>query len=278
MKHLKMFGCLLALLLAAVILFPATAKAADVEINPTNFPDDKFREYVYEELDTNGNGLLSQTEMDAVTVLRVSYRQLTSLEGIGYFPKLKELSCSYQYLEKLDLSMNTKLEKLDCSANDLTELNITGCTALKTLYCYGNELTELYLADAENLEELDCDDNNLGELDVSVCSKLWGLYCSKNSLEFIYLPDGALKLVYFNCDENPKLRSVDLSNCPDLYQMRCNGCALTKLDLSESTELEVLFCQGNNIKELDIHHIPYLKLAYEDADEVKKYSGYTYYM
>ena len=64
MKGLKTLGCLLALLLAAVILFPAEAQAADdIPINSTKFPDAGFRAYVKAEFDKNSDGKLSAADM-----------------------------------------------------------------------------------------------------------------------------------------------------------------------------------------------------------------------
>ena len=105
MKYLKTLGCLLALLLTAVILFPATAKAADdIPINSTKFPDAGFRAYVKAEFDKNSDGKLSAAECKAVGGIYVENEGITSLKGVEYFPNLQELYCYGNSIASIDIS------------------------------------------------------------------------------------------------------------------------------------------------------------------------------
>ena len=62
-----MFKKLLALgfTVSMIVTMSAVANAAngDVVINDTNFEDDNFREYVSKTFDTDGNGVLSKSEI-----------------------------------------------------------------------------------------------------------------------------------------------------------------------------------------------------------------------
>ena len=72
----KIFAGLSALALVLSMPFiPASVSAentaSEVKINETNFPDEKFRGFV-KKLDQNSNGILSDTEIAAVTNINVS--------------------------------------------------------------------------------------------------------------------------------------------------------------------------------------------------------------
>ena len=67
-KHGGIWLALLLALLAAAVLAPVAAMAAgteDVEINETNFPDAKFREYVQSELASGRQLSLPRTRSPA---------------------------------------------------------------------------------------------------------------------------------------------------------------------------------------------------------------------
>lgn len=85
-----------------------------VVITERNFPDKVFREYIRAEFDTDGDGVLTNTETSTVTKIDVANRSITSLKGIDYFSSLVSLSCSNNNLPVLDLSNNTALTDLDC--------------------------------------------------------------------------------------------------------------------------------------------------------------------
>jgi Leucine-rich repeat (LRR) protein len=102
---LKAFG--LGIILTAVlgigIANPIKVYAADeVAIDETNFPDSVFRSYVETNFDTDGNGVLSSEEINAVTSIENSTEKYSSLQGIEYFTKLTSLVCSDNKLTKLE--------------------------------------------------------------------------------------------------------------------------------------------------------------------------------
>ena len=168
-------------LLAAAVLAPVAAMAegtGDVQINETNFPDEKFRDYVQSEL-ASGRNFLTKDEIASVTTIDVCVQDISDLTGIEHFTALEELDCSYNNLTSLDVSKNTKLTHLRCELNEeMTRLDVSGCAALKELYCFWNPLTTLDVSDCAALETLNCSYNQLTELDVSDCAALERLYCS----------------------------------------------------------------------------------------------------
>ena len=89
-----------------------------VRIDEATFPDEIFRTYVSEHLDTSANGYLDGKEA-TIKALDVSGLGIRNLKGIGNFADLESLDCSDNQLASLDLSLNTKLSELDATGNVL---------------------------------------------------------------------------------------------------------------------------------------------------------------
>ena len=116
-----------------------------VKIDEESFPDSVFRNYIRDEKDTDGNGLLSPEEIEAVTFLEVNGYDLeepiSSLKGIEIFENLQSLSCNSNNLTELNLEKNQHLTTLYCLDNQLTSLHLDGNTSLETVVCTGNQKT-----------------------------------------------------------------------------------------------------------------------------------------
>ena len=196
-------------------------ETGDVRIDPAHFPDAKFLEYV-KQFDTDGNGSLSQAELEKVTVIYVLGMGIKDLTGIEFFPELENLDCSENQLTQLDVSKNPKLKRLVCYENKLTSLDVSGNTSLTELHCYTNQLTSLNLGENANLNKLNCVVNRLTSLDLSGNANLTILSCSSNLLT-----------------------SLDVSNNPNLILLDCERNLLTSLNVSKNTELDTLDCSGN---------------------------------
>lgn len=198
------------------------AETGSIPINSTHFPDDHFIAYVELRCDKDGDGTLSQAELDGVTELYVAYANIKDLTGIELFPNLEKLDCKNNNLTRLDVSKNTKLTKLYCEFNQLTGLDLSKNTALTELNCQVNQLISLDLSKNTALTKLDCALNPLTSLDVS----------------------NNTALTYLDCNYN-QLTSLDLSQNTALTKLGCHDNQLTSLDLSKNTALDTLDCSGN---------------------------------
>ncbi len=183
-----------------------------VEINDTNFPDQVFRKYVEDNIDTEKDDKLSQAERDAVTKINIDKKNCTDLTGIAYFANLTTLSCQHNGLKELNLEDNESLTELYCSYNQLTTLDVSKNAKLRILECYNNGMEKLNLGDITQLTVLQCEDNNLTELDVSKNPYLKELQCREN-----------------------KLRRVVIGKKYSLTGLYLRGNQLTSLDLSGTT-------------------------------------------
>ena len=182
---------------------PPSGGGDSIAINASNFPDPDFRTYVKAEFDKDNNNSLSESERNAVTVINVKDKLMETLEGIEFFPNLRELDCSINQLSRLDVSQNTALEKLDCSTNQLASLNLSKNAKLKYLYCNQNELTSLDVSKNTGLDLLNCNRNRLTSLDVSQTA-VTTLNASDNKIDI-------------NVEETP--RTFDLSTLPGKFDV-----------------------------------------------------------
>ena len=236
----------------------------DVAINATNFPDANFRAFVstYDTTKADGtsgtDGVLSATELSAVTSMDCSNKGIADLTGIEYFTSLTRLDCGNyddetndNTIESLDVSANINLDTLICSGNKLTALDVSANTRLLNLRCDGNNITSLELGSNTTLSRLYCENNALTSLDVSKNTRLeWlncennalttldlskntnlgnnygGLVCSNNSLTSLDVSNGIFDLPdrTFECNDNtykitPVDGKYDLKNLPEGFNL-----------------------------------------------------------
>lgn len=222
-----------------------------IPIDSTHFPDDHFIAYVELRCDKDGDGTLSQAELDGVTELYVAYANIKDLTGIELFPNLEKLDCKNNNLTRLDVSKNTKLTKLYCEFNQLTGLDLSKNTALTELNCQVNQLTSLDLSKNTALTKLDCALNPLTSLDVS----------------------NNTALTYLDCNYN-QLTSLDLSQNTALTKLGCHDNQLTSLDLSKNTALDTLDCSGNK-RQITVDEAGQFDLSALKGFDVSKASGWS---
>lgn len=227
------------------------AETGSIPINSTHFPDDHFIAYVELRCDKDGDGTLSQAELDGVTELYVAYANIKDLTGIELFPNLEKLDCKNNNLTRLDVSKNTKLTKLYCEFNQLTGLDLSKNTALTELNCQVNQLTSLDLSKNTALTKLDCALNPLTSLDVS----------------------NNTALTYLDCNYN-QLTSLDLSKNTALTKLGCHDNQLTSLDLSKNTALDTLDCSGNK-RQITVGETGQFNLSALKGFDVSKASGWS---
>lgn len=72
---------LLLLLFLCLVCFSALA---DVSINESNFPDEIFREYILNNIDTNADHMLSDRRIEETETINVFFSDVTNLKGIEW--------------------------------------------------------------------------------------------------------------------------------------------------------------------------------------------------
>ena len=87
------------LLCMLLVVLMCSCACADVKLNDENFPDIRFRAWIWGVVDTDRNRTLTDAEIAAITAFDItspteSY-DISSLKGIEFFPNLQAL---YNYL------------------------------------------------------------------------------------------------------------------------------------------------------------------------------------
>ena len=224
-------------LAVSFVLVASVSAWADVAIDETNFPDDVFREYVRSHFDTDGDGMLNEDEINAVTTIDVNNKGISSLRGVENFSALTYLHCEGNLL----------------ASNQLTSLDVSHNTALRALYCEQNQLTELNVSHNTALTTLECGSNQLTSLDVSHNTALTSLSCGSNSLTSLDVSHNTALSYYLQCEHN-QLTALDVSNNNALTILDCGFNQLEALDVSNNTALTRLYCYNNQLAVLDVSH------------------------
>lgn len=219
----------------ATWLIDATAQfAIECFFGETYVPDDNFEQALIDlGLDSAPLDDYVFTEnIEDITFLNVSGREIADLTGIEDFISLTNLNFEDNNVAVLDISTNVLLTNLDASNNILSDLNVSNQPDLIDLDVSGNNLTELNLDNNLNLvdinvssnmltslsvglfialEELNCASNQLSSLDVSQNPNLTLLFCQSNMLvgDQLNLQNGNNEnLELFNATNNPDLGCI----------------------------------------------------------------------
>ena len=269
------------------------------DIDPHLFPDENFRNYVSSNFDKDGNGSLSQSELDAVTIIDCPYKRIESLKGVEYFTSVTFINCYGNKLTELDVSKNTALEKLFCYSNSIQKLDLTSNTKLKVLSLHDNLVSTLNLSKCTALYSIDITNCNLTTLSIQKCTELIKLisdvpltlssgsvyktsnktysgldYSLKADASLIIFmnstdiaineknfPDSAFRKYLFDTKDPDHTGAFSTSEANALTQIDCQGKSIKDLTgIALFPNLETLNCYNNAITGIDLQNNP--KLIY----------------
>ena len=241
----------------------------DIPIDETHFPAERFRAYVAGTIDSDGDGMLSESERLAVKEIDFDYGN--SLDGIEYFPNLEKLTCDSIY-EKLDVSGNPALRELSVDYSSFESIDLSKNTALEKLVLFDHKLTRLDVSHNPALTVLSVarkgSDHGLSSLDVSHNPALKTLNFRYNHITDIDLSN-CPALEFLTCDHNA-LTTLDVSKCPALKKLECGHNQLETLALSNGTALEELGCYNNRLEGLDLSDCRSLRSLYCGHNELTR--------
>ncbi len=260
-------------------------KAALLRVSNMDVNSEEYDGHLPKKIDANSDGEISMEEAAAVTMINVSYSEITDITEISHFTSITNLYINDNDLTSIDLSKNLALELLNCSFNNLTELDLSTNSELRALtfeankiasgldfsnnlnlnYLNGsvNKISAINLSLNSKLEILKLNNNLIQELDLSKCTELSFLWCHSNKLSHLDVTLNS-KLEEIACDGN-QLTEIDLSKSTMLHTFLANRNNFRKLDLSKNTKLitletdnnaisELILPNINNIKRIDISH------------------------
>ncbi len=183
-----------------------------VQLNAQNtfVPDDNFEQALIDLGYDSGplDDYVPTTNINTLTSLDVSSKNIADLTGIEDF---------------------TALATLSCHNNQLTALNISNLTNLGTLYCQNNQITSIDISNNLALYYFNCYNNSLPSLSITNNTSLIGLYCGVNQLNTLDVSNNtALQTIFV---QQNQLTSLDVSNNVNLQRFYCNDNQLTYLNL-----------------------------------------------
>lgn len=217
-----------------------------IDFTSSNFPDDKFLSKLKEDgIDWNSDGMLDESEINAVTDIRYHYATISDFTGLEHFTELTNLELIGNAASVIPFENLTKLELLNLGYTSITSADVSKLTNLENLQLMGTsissidlsknvKLAHLSLASCTNLTSIDLTNNtkieniqlqgtNIRELQINGYSDLREVWLSDATME---------KVIITNCPNFTTLvlpgsvSTVDISGCPLLYD----------LDLSEVKE------------------------------------------
>lgn len=126
----RIIGVLLVTVLLLVGVFLGVTHARntifEIHINDKTFPDCAFRNYVFNEIDINNDGLLTKDEIGKTTAICEIYVDTYDLKGIEYFVNLEVLDINGSNVGRLNLSSNHNLKELNVSDTNIQMLDLSG--------------------------------------------------------------------------------------------------------------------------------------------------------
>lgn len=228
----------------------------------TYVPDDNFEQAL---IDLGYDDVLDDyvltDNINTVTELILSYKNISDMTGIQDFDALVHLESNGNQHNSLDISQNSSLTYLDCSGSEVDELFLN--SALITLYCSSNQLNEIDISNCINLEFLHVSSNLLSEIDISNNINLKRFNCHLNSINSLNLENN-IQISELYCSNN-NLTYLNLSENEQLNKLNCNDNYLTELDLSNNVAINELIAFNNQINYLDL--INNVNLYSLDLDE-----------
>lgn len=180
--------------------------------------------------DSDNDDEISIAEGERISQIEITSNDVTSLNGIEYFPNLSKLHCQgtlEEYgpagrLSHVDVSQNSRLSTLYLINNRIESIIFPEDNMLGTVEFNENKVREADMTKLTHATRISCSGNLFKELDFRGLSKLEELSCDTNRyLETIQLDNRNLKV--FRCFDTA-IKELDLSKCPLLNSVDCSGC------------------------------------------------------
>ena len=209
-------------------------------INENYFPSSAFRVALRELFP---KGYINSTDVEGLTTLDLSSRNLGNVTGINYLSNLRTLILTNNNLPSLSIDL----------------------PLLETLYCDQNRIQWMELQFLPALKKLDCHDNALTWMDVSTNSALTYVNAAENSsmTEFTSGENNtALERLFLT--NNSSLTTLGVSSLTGLKQLGCAFCTnlttltaillpnLTSIDAAGCSSLTQLWCSGSGVTSLNV--------------------------
>jgi len=177
--------------------------------------------------DSNNDDEISIAEAERISQIEITSNDVTSLNGIEYFPNLSKLHCQGTFEEY-------------GPAGALTHVDVSQNNNLSFLYLINNRIEEIILPEENRLDVLEFNDNKVREVDMTKLTYAIRISCSGNLFKELDFR-GLGKVEEISCDSNRLLETIELDN-RNLKVFRCYDTAIKELDLSRCPLLNLVDC------------------------------------
>lgn len=263
MKRIELFFIqLFVLVMLGTVCNSMAASAASIPVNKTNFPDKDFRQYILQQIDINGDRMLSDEEILFTRKIEIDSNDRRGLVvrnfcGIERFTELEEL----RILEIVD----PRDENEECPYSTDISLNLSGNTKLKIFVCKAGKIDGLDLSGLSLLEELHLESSEYPVQDLSKITGLKRVYVLRDAVlpdimpevvelsvgRNVAVPGEMPKLITLSLD-SPDNPSVDFHRYPNLSQIALKWITVKELDLSDMKGLKSFSCSGSGIEAINL--------------------------
>ncbi len=194
-------------------------------------------------------------KLEALYISDNTFSEATPLK-FGTKPLLQIVEIqNVAYLDPtFDMTKYPKLRSFDAyHCPTLTKIDPTACDSLLQLTLEMTNVKTLDVSQNKYLLILNISETGITELDLTHNSWLQQLYCEHVSGTY---------------NVGAKLNKLDVTKCPLIYRLICNGNNLTELDLTKLTYLISLSCMNNNITSLDLSNCKQLSQVKIDGNRM----------
>lgn len=215
----------------------AAEATSAVAVSSANFPDEQFRQYILDKIDTDKDEKLTAAEISAVKTIDASGLGIADLKGIENFTAVTDLFVANNNLKTVDLTKNTKIAYLNLSNNSLTgTLNLSKCTKLRVIKYSDNKLTKVTMPAKKYLQNLDYVDASGNKFTTQANAGL-----SLGDSDYLK------SLSEVNASNNA-ITSFDCSGFQGILDLRNNKITTLKLSNSEEgSHVVSLYLDGNTL-------------------------------
>lgn len=182
--------------------------------------------------DFNNNKEIEVSEIDTITTLNISEKNINRLDDLIHFKKLKSLNAMSNNITNLQVFFNNKvIQELYIGENKFgKKLVLKNLTNLKGLFAFKNNIEVLEIENSNNIELMSLQNNQLKDINLKKLSSLKSLDLSNNSnlntldisknkkLEQLYLTLTSIKTL--NVAKNKKLKTIYLEEKVELIKTK----------------------------------------------------------
>lgn len=208
-------------------------------VEPT--ADSKIWNYIVGEYDSNNDGKIQLSEAEAVTIVDVQNKGVTTIEGLDQFTNLVALLLNGNSVKQIDLRPFTKLQQFWGYDNPVLEsLQVSGLDKLQQCHCYNTPLASLDLTGCSSMQEMNLYFTKLEALDVSGCPDLTLLNVDSAPIKKVDVSNHT-KLTFLNVANCTKLEELKVQGCNALIWLYANNCSCKYYDVSGLQSLMLFY-------------------------------------